>query len=233
METLTTPVRLLLAGLPTTTAPGGTDVGTGAPGPASSSSMPQAMAPATIQTLSCPIAQLSTSSGGGGLATAAPQGDSSDNAGANRPPLPDNPEGGWKGFYSAQCERDPLCSKGFQHGGKAGDCKLRGAPVRAAYDGTEDIQGLALGMAVQGWLVPIGARDSPQMHLSDHFNLGKPPARPMQKAYTTDWVPPPPSTGRGGNGAQQSLSAGAEDGRDEASCSASVLAAAPKQRKVR
>ena len=228
--TLTTPVRLLLAGLPSTTPPGGPDVGTTPPGPASSSSMPQAMAPATIQTLS----QISTSSGGGGLPTAAPQGDSSDNAGANRPPLPDNPEAGWKGFYSAQCERDPLCSKGFQHGGKAGDRKLRGAPVLAAYDGTEDIQGLALGMAVQGWLVPIGARDSPQMHLSDHFNnLGKPPARPMQRAYTTDWVPPPPSTGRGGNGAQQSLSARAEDGRDEASCSASVLAAAPKQRKVR
>ena len=63
---------------------------------------------------------------------------------------------------------------------------------------------MALGMAVQGWLVPIGARDSPQMHLSDHFsNLAKPPAKqtparqPTQKAFITDWTPPPPE-GRSG-----------------------------------
>ena len=237
--TLTTPVRLLLAGVPTTAALGGTDVGAAPPGPASSCSLPPAVAPAPIQTLSCPIAQLSVSGGGGGLPTAAPHGESSDNAGANRPPSSGKPEGGWRGFYSAQCERDPRCCKGFKHGGKPGRCKLRGAPGPAAYDGTEDIHGLALGMAVQGWLVPIGARDSPQMHLSDHFsNLAKPPAKqtparqPTQKAFITDWVPPPPSTGRGGDGAQQSLPAGAEIGRDEASCSASCLAAAPKLRKV-
>ena len=230
VDALTTPVRILLAGVPMTTALGGTDVGTAPLGPTFSSSMPQAIGPATIQTLSCAIAQPLVSGGDGGLLAAATHGEGSD----NRLLSPDNPEGEWKGFYSAQCERDPLCSKGFRHGGIPGCCKLRGVPGLPASDGTNDIQELALGMAVQGWLVPIGAREGPQMHLRDHFrDLGKPPARRTQKAFITDWAPTSLSTGQSGNEAQPSLLAMAEDGRDEASCSTSVLGAVPKQRKVR
>ena len=78
---------------------------------------------------------------------------------------------------------------------------------------------------VQGWLVPFGARQSPQMHLRDDLSdLGKPPAGPTQKAFIADWVRSPPNTGRDGDGE--------EAGRREASCSASLLAKS-NQHKVR
>ena len=217
-----TSVRVLLAGAPSSTVLDGTpDVGTAPPGLGFSSSTPQAKAGATGETRSsCPIAQVSTSSRGGGIPTAAPYGGSSD----NRPALPYNPEGG---FYSAaRCERDPLSFNGADHEGEAGRCKLGGAPGPAAYDGAEGMKGLALNMApVQGWLVPFGARQSPQVHLRDDLSdLGKPPAGPTQKAIITDWVPAPPSTGRHGDVA--------EARRREPSCTASVLAKS-NQDKVR
>ena len=221
VATSTASVRILLAGAPSSTVLDGTpDVCTAPPGPGFSASTPQAMTGVTSQTRSsCPIAQLSTSSRGGGIPTAATDNDSSD----NRPAFPYNPEGG---FYSARCERDQISFNGADQGAEDGRCELGGAPGLVAYDGAEGMKGLALNMApVQGWLVPLGARQSSQMHLSDHLSdLGKPPARPMQKSFITDWVPPPPGTGRVGDGAEASWT--------EASCSASVLAKS-NQRKVR